>query len=143
MDRASLFFLTKGIVTQCFPLLITSLAICKSILQQLIHDFNAQSKLHSCLLFQREGWLSFIKKKGKKQNRYFVPSKPSLRSTNFKIVGISSSTNQLYFGCILFWNFFFRTCYSFRIPEMNSKYSSWMGNWSPVSFEYYDFFQTF
>ena len=65
MDRASLFFLTKGIVTQCFPLLITSLAICKSILQQLIHDFNAQSKLHSCLLFQREGWLSFIKKKEK------------------------------------------------------------------------------
>lgn len=55
------------------------------------------------------------RKKKKKQDRYFVPSKPPLRSTNFKVAGILSRTSQLYFGCIIFWNLFF--C-SFRIPEM-------------------------
>lgn len=112
MDRASLFFLTKGIVTQYFSLLITSLAICKSIFQRFVITVET-----SLVFIISKARLSFMerKKKKKKQDRYFVPSKPPLRSTNFKVAGILSRTSQLYFGCIIFWNLFF--C-SFRIPEM-------------------------
>lgn len=64
MDRASLFFLTKGIVTQYFSLLITSFAICKSILQRFVITVET-----SLVFIISKARLSFMEKKKKKKTR--------------------------------------------------------------------------
>lgn len=64
MDRASLFFLTKGIVTQYFSLLITSLAIYKSIFQRFVITVET-----SLVFIISKARLSFMERKKKKKTR--------------------------------------------------------------------------
>lgn len=64
MDRASLFFLTKGIVTQYFSLLITSLAICKSIFQRFVITVET-----SLVFIISKARLSFMEREKKKKNK--------------------------------------------------------------------------